>query len=248
MKKVLTTAIGTGIIALFISAQIGFAALTASESEASPVVSVEPAYQTVSKGENFTVSIYVDPKGREVYGASYHLYFDNSLLNATLQTKGPFLGDDTIEMVNEINNTFNSTHGQIKYGETRKLPDTTGVTEPGILANISFEAIAEENGISELWLDNVKLYDPGGNKIENVTVNHGNVSVRVGICGDVDGSKRVDMADYFLLVDYIAEVPGRTLESEWAGDVDCSGKVDMADYFLLVDYIAEVPGRELNCC
>ena len=44
MNKVLTTAIGTGIIALFIFAQIGFAALTASESEASPVVSVEPEY------------------------------------------------------------------------------------------------------------------------------------------------------------------------------------------------------------
>ena len=178
MKKVLTTAIG--IIALFISAQIGFAALTASESQASPVVSVEPAYQTVSKGENFTVSIYVDPKGREVYGAQYDLYFNNTLLNATAQAKGPFLSQDgasTMEIANETNNTFNSTHGQIKYGETRKLPETTGVTEPGILANISFEAIAEENGISELWLDKVKLYDPNGNKIENVTVNSGTVEI-----------------------------------------------------------------------
>jgi len=56
------------------------------------------------------------------------------------------------------------------------------------------------------------------------------------------------MADYFLLVDYIAEVPGREPENMWAADVDCSGKIGMADYFLLVDYIAEVPGRELNCC
>jgi C1A family cysteine protease len=75
-----------------------------------------------------------------------------------------------------------------------------------------------------------------------------NFSLQKGMCGDVDGSERVDMADYFLLVDYIAEIPGRTLESEWAGDVDCSDKVDMADYFLLVDYIAEIPGRDLNCC
>jgi len=75
-----------------------------------------------------------------------------------------------------------------------------------------------------------------------------NLTIEVGICGDVDGSGRVDMADYFLLVDYIAEVPGREPENMWAADVDCSGRVDMADYFLLVDYIAEVPGRELNCC
>ena len=38
-----------------------------------------------------------------------------------------------------------------------------------------------------------------------------NLTIKVGICGDVDGSGRVDMADYFLLVDYIAEVPGREL-------------------------------------
>ena len=75
-----------------------------------------------------------------------------------------------------------------------------------------------------------------------------NLTIKVGICGDVDGSGRVDMADYFLLVDYIAEVPGREPENMWAADVDCSDRVDMADYFLLVDYIAEVPGRELNCC
>ena len=84
----------------------------------------------------------------------------------------------------------------------------------------------------------------GGLFEQNLTI----PSQQAGMCGDVDGSERVDMADYFLLVDYIAEIPGRTLESEWAGDVDCSGKVDMADYFLLVDYIAEIPGRDLNCC
>ena len=178
MKRVLTTAIGTGIIALFIFVQIGFAALTTSESQAGPVVSVELAYQTVSKGENFTVSIYVDPKGREIYGAQYNLYFANTLLNATAQAKGPFLGDNTVGIVNEINNTFNSTHGQLKYGETRiKLSDTTGVTEPGILANITFEAIAKEKGISELWLDKVKLYDSDAHKIENVTVNSGTVEI-----------------------------------------------------------------------
>ncbi len=175
MNKSLTTAIG--ILAIFIFAQAGIVALTAIESQASPVVSVEPAYQTVSKGENCTVSIYVDPKGSEVYGASYHLYFNNTLLNATAQTKGPFLGENTLEIPNEFNNSFNSTHGIAKYGETRILPDTTGVTQPGVLANITFQAIAEENGVSELWLDRVKLYDPDGYKIENVTLDHGTIEI-----------------------------------------------------------------------
>jgi len=235
---------GTGLIIATMALALALCVVFA-QSASAVQVSVIPAYQEVRTGENFTVSIYIDPEGSEVYGAQYNLYFANTLLNATAQAKGPFLGDNTW-VKSEINNSFNSTHGITKYGET--ILGGSAVTQPGILANISFEAIAEENGISELWLDKVKLYDPDGYKIENVTVNHGNVSVRVGTCGDVDDSGKVGMADYFLLVDYIAEVPGREPENMWAADVDCSGKIGMADYFLLVDYIAEVPGRELNCC
>ncbi len=192
MRKVEGAGTGSTVasIALSLALCVAFAQLASAVQ-----VSVMPAYQEVRAGENFTVSIYVDPEGSEVYGAQYNLYFNNTVLNATNQTKGPFLGDNTILQYSEINNSFNSTHGIIKYGETRKRPDTTGVTEPGILANITFQAIAEENGISELWLDRVKLYDSNGLKIENVTVNHGNVSVIVGICGDATGDGSATSAD-----------------------------------------------------
>jgi len=174
MKKVLTTAIG--IIALFIFAQIGFAVLTASESQASPVVSVEPSCQKVSHGEIFTVNITVYPEENDVFAGSYTLYFDNTLLKAISQTEGPFLSQDgvnTMELVNETNNTL----GEVKYGVTRKEVDY-GVTTPGVLATITFEAIAE-HGVSELCLsdlDGVILSDPGAIPILT-KVNNGSVEI-----------------------------------------------------------------------
>ena len=226
------------VVALSLVITLSCLVLTASAAQ----MSVLPAYQEVLTGENFTVDIYIDPEGSEVFCAQYELHFNNSLVNGISQDKGPFFGDTGVyENKNEINNTL----GWAKYGATRTaLP---GVTTPGVLATITFQAIADDDGLSELNFTIVKLGDPGIVPIPT-DGNNGSVNVRTGICGDVDGSGKVDMADYFLLVDYIAEVPGRILDSEWAGDVDCSGKVDMADYFLLVDYIAEVPGRDLVCC
>ena len=144
MNKVLVTT--TAVIAMFIFVQPGFAAQ----------ISVVPSNQTVSKGENFTVNISVDPEGSEVFGASYHLHFNNMVLNATDQTNGPFLsqdGADTNVAPNEISNTI----GVIKYGEVR-TGVTYGVTNHSILATITFKAT--ESGTSSLKLSEVKLSGP----------------------------------------------------------------------------------------
>jgi len=176
MKRVLTTAIGTGIIALFIFAQIGFAVPTAIESQASPVVSVEPSCQKVASGEIFTVNITVYPEGSEVYGASYTLYFNNTLLNATGLTQGTFLSQDGAETylwVDEINNTL----GKVEYAESRKKT-TSGVNTSGVLTTITFQAIAE-HGASELCLsdlDGVILSDPLSYPILT-KVNNGSVEI-----------------------------------------------------------------------
>jgi len=236
---------GTCLTIAAIALVLALCVVFAQSASAVQVSVVSPA--EVRTGENFTVSIYVDPEGSEVYGAQYNLYFANTLLNATAQVKGPLLGDNTMEMVNEINNTFNSTHGQIIYGETRKLPDTTGVTEPGILANISFEAIAEENGISELWLDKVKLYDPEGNKIENVTVNHGNVSVKVGTCGDVTGDGNVRVGDGRRIIKWIDDPVNYPIDNLWAADVTGDGNVRVGDGRRIIKWIDDPDQYPLTC-
>lgn len=162
-----------------------------AQSALAAQISVVPECQIVSPGENFTVNISVDPEGNETYASSYTLYFNNTLLNATLQVNGSFLSQDgaeTWEIRNELNNTF----GKTEYGEFRKNVDY-GITNPGILATITFQAIA--NGFSELCLtdlEGVILADPNYTSIPT-DVNNG--SVRIGICGDVDNGGGVTTGD-----------------------------------------------------
>ena len=211
--------------------------LFAASSHAAQV-SVEPSYMDVSKGENFTVDIYVDPDGSEVYAAQYHLYFNNTMLNATLQTKGPFLGESTYVLKNEINNTI----GKIRYGEVR-TEVSYGVFTPGILATITFQTIAEEDGISELRLENVKLSDPNAGSIQT-SVSSGNVSVRIGVCGDATGDDKVTMADGRRI--YMHKIYGTALDcSPWEADVTGDGKVTMADGRRI--YMHKIYGTALNC-
>jgi hypothetical protein len=140
---------------------------------AAPAVSVEPSYQKVLQGQNFTVNITIDPAGVEVMGAQYELHFNNTMLNGTEQTKGPFLSHDgasTNVFVNKINNTI----GVVKYGETRIGVDY-GVTTPGTLATITFKAM--EPGTSSLNMSEVKLSDPIAQPIPGVLVLDGTVEI-----------------------------------------------------------------------
>jgi len=71
---------GTGLII----AAIALTLCVFAQSALAAQISVEPAYLEVPPGENFTVDITVYPEGSEVYGASYTLYFNNTLLQLDL--------------------------------------------------------------------------------------------------------------------------------------------------------------------
>ena len=204
-------------------------------------VYVDPAYSEVSPEENFTVNIMVNPEGAEVMGAEYKLYFNSTLLNANDQTKGTFLSQDgasTMDLVNKIDNTL----GKVEYGEFRMGVDY-GVTDPGVLASITFQAIGEE-GVCELILDDVVLSDPNASEIPGVIVTGGNVEIISGICGDVTENDVVDTGDVILLANYVG-YPGYTID-ERTGDVTGNGVVDTGDVILLANYVG-YPGYELNC-
>ena len=215
-------------------------------------VRIEPEYQTVLKGETFSVNITVCPEGSEqVFATQYDLYYNNTLLNVTSQIKGPFLSQDgasTYPIVNKFNNTL----GKTEYGETRTSV-TNGVTIPGILTTITFQAIAEENGISELRLDKVKISDPESGSIQ-ANVTSGNINVKIGICGDVNDDGDVDMTDVMTLWYDIADYPyagAYTISNAWAADVNCDEAVDMTDVMTLWYDIADYPTQgayEVNCC
>ena len=181
-------------------------------------ITVMPQTQTVSKGDNFTVDIYVDPEGNMTAGVDYVLRFDNTLLNATLLTRGSFFSGDTW-----IHKEINNTAGTIDYGET--LLGGGGVTNPDTLATITFQAIAEETGVSELSFETVTLCDLDGGRIPT-TRNDGNVSVIAGIPGDVDGLEGITTNDgrqiFMYLLHGAEEYP---LQDLWAADCDglCDG-------------------------
>ncbi len=141
-----------------------FALLSLSpEVLSAPVVSVSPSSMKVSQGQIFTVNITVDPKGNEIYGVQYDLYFDNGILKAISQTQGTFLGQDGAETYVFVNETDN-TVGIVKYGESR-IGVKNGVTSPGILSTISFEVVGT-SGKSDLKLSNVKLSDATGKSVD----------------------------------------------------------------------------------
>jgi hypothetical protein len=110
-------------------------------------VSVEPAYQEVSMGDIITVDITVDPEELSVHSASYTLHFNNTLLNATSQVKGPFLTHDGATS-NVWRDDIDNAAGRIEYAEAR-YDGTDEVSDLGVLATITFEVIGEE-GISTL--------------------------------------------------------------------------------------------------
>jgi len=199
-------------------------------------ISVEPPYVEVSEGGIFTVNITVYPEGNETYGAQYTLSFDNTLLNATEQTKGTFLSQDgvgTSVYTDKINNTL----GEIKYSEARTGVDY-GVTDPGVLTTIEFEVIAK-HGTSGLLFDKAKLSTPGASYITGVVVNNGSVELVSGICGDVNGDDKVNIGDVIRLANHVGfpADPSYYPVDDNLADVNNDGKVNIGDVIRLANHV-----------
>ncbi len=211
-------------------------------------VSVEPAYQEAFKGDNISIDITVDPETNGIYGASYTLYFNNTLLNAISQIKGPFLtldGQSSNIYFNDINNTL----GIIRYAESR-MGTWDDVFEYGILSTITFEVIADE-GTSLLSigeLDQQLLYSTTGPV--QADINNGTVEIRKGICGDVDGQNGVTIGDGIqVAMSTIYGQEAYPLEIAWCADVDCENGITIGDGIQIA--MSTIYGQEaypLDCC
>jgi len=121
------------------------------------------------------------------------------------------------------------------------------VNTSGVLTTITFQAIAER-GLSGLHLSDLEgviLSDPDGYPI---LTNVSNGSVRIGMCGDVDGDGRITTFDYVTIRAYKLGKPGWAIGSTWAADVDCDGRITTFDYVTVRAYKLGKPGWGLNCC
>ena len=215
-------------------------------------ISVEPAYQEVFKGDTITVNITVCPEESEIYAASYTLYFNNTLLNATSQIQGPFLtqdGGSATVWWNEIDNTT----GKVEYAESRMGTDF-GVTGSGVLSTITFEIVGDE-GVTQLGITDYEgLILHSNTSPVLADINNGSVDVKKGICGDVNNDGEVDMTDVMTLWYDIADYPtpgAYTISNTWAANVNCDEAVDMTDVMTLWYDIADYPTQgayEIGCC
>jgi hypothetical protein len=161
------------------------------KSKATPTatISVNPPVLTgLEIGDTFTIDIIVTDV-TDLYSWQFPIYYKSSVLNATGVSEGPFLKQDgaqTFFAAGSFTDNYNATHGLIFIGVTR-YNVAKGVDGTGVLATISFKAIAYGN--SPLYLDPVgeppdynirtKLVDsaqPFGNLISH-TVNQGRVHV-----------------------------------------------------------------------
>jgi len=159
-------------------------------------MSVEPVYQEVFQGDNVTVDIVVYPEGSEVYGANYALYFNNTLLNATSQVKGPFLTSDGASST-IFQDNINNSIGKIIYAESRS-GTTVGITDPGVLTTITFQAIGD-GGVSSLdlgELDGLLLCSISGSI--PTTVNNGGVKINETPRFEISGFVEYDSGDQVL--------------------------------------------------
>jgi hypothetical protein len=164
MNKQRIIGIIISLITLIVSIQAVYAA---------PTITVEPQSFSVMPGDTIIVNIVIDPDGTEIMGVEYKLYINNNLLSAQSQNKSQFLSQDgasTMDLINLIDNTI----GTIEYGEVRKGVDY-GVTTPGTLTEIQFEAL--NSGSAELILADVVMSNPDAEEIQGVIVNNATVEI-----------------------------------------------------------------------
>lgn len=136
-------------------------------ASASPKVYLDPAMNTASPGETFTVDIKV-AEVANLYTYGLYMNWSGPILNVTSITEGDFLkeGGDTYFIPAIFNKPDpEGISDYISVGCTLLAPATEGVDGSGILATVEF--LVEGEGISTLDIYYVELIDTWGGHIKH---------------------------------------------------------------------------------
>jgi hypothetical protein len=90
----------------------------------------------------------------------------------------------------------------------------------------------------------VDRQDDGGNTDKYNVASDGEVSIHVGMGGDVNGNQLIDMVDAIAVRNHWGF--GTPISNLWAGDVNCDGEINMIDALAIRNSWAF--GTPLNCC
>jgi hypothetical protein len=162
---------------LFIISLVLAATLPATTIMASEVVSayVEPASLELKPGEEFIVSIKIDPRNKGISGGEVKVDFNPDAFKCIDISPGNILGPSPLVGFKEIDDV----KGSIRYAIAR-----VGRTEPptpsGVFAEIRFKVKSEANtGTHTIELVRIGLADEKFNNITDISVDNGFVKVKI---------------------------------------------------------------------
>ncbi len=184
-------------------------------------VYVDPYLSSGSPGQHFTIKVNVS-EARLVYEWRFYLIWDASLLNMTDVAEGDLLRGPFGDRPTNFNTAIYQEEGYLDVTCSTSLPDIdSGVNGSGSLATVTF--LVEANGICDITLYNVVLYDPYGypsfpNRMEDGIFK---------IWGDVDNDGDVDGFDLTRMCGAYGSTPG---DPQWDDACDMN-KDNIVDGF-----------------
>jgi len=136
-------------------------------------VVVTPQSKTVTQGQTFDLSVYVDPKGMAIAGVQMDIAFNKSILKVNSITEGDLFKQNGASTFFN-NGTIDNSLGTVTDIYSAILGNTN-VSTPGTLIIINVTAIGS-SGTSSMDLLNVKTSDPDGNTVA-LNVTNGSVTI-----------------------------------------------------------------------
>ncbi|MBN1624692.1 MAG: PGF-pre-PGF domain-containing protein [Clostridia bacterium] len=157
--------------------------LLIDSASAAAIVSISPSTQSVEEGQDFTISVYVNPDV-PISGAQFNLLFDSSLVSVNSISEGNLFnqaGDPTL-----FNTAASIDNSQgIVSNVFGLIIGKNNITTPGVFSTIDLTA-ANISGICTFELSDVVISNSAGDSLP-VSIENGNAAI-----GDVTTSPDVN--------------------------------------------------------
>ena len=141
-------------------------------ASAQTLVSISPSTQQIDEGQNFVISIYVEPDA-PASGAQFNLQFDSSLVNVVSITEGDLLNQDGASTIFS-SGTIDNSQGTVTDVYALIL-GKSNVTSSSIFANIDLVAL-NKSGTCTFEMSNVVISNSEGQSLP-ITVINGNADI-----------------------------------------------------------------------
>ena len=192
-----------------------------------------PSAKAVGMDEEFTLDVRVE--ATDLFGVSFELQYDVSLLEVMDVSQGDFLGNDIVffEMAGG---------GNLSIAASRKA-GTEGVSGSGILATITFKGIRKGTADVTFHRDTLSLLRQDGSSVEGFDyLAFQDGEVIACIRGDVNDDNDIRSNDAILALRIAAGLTTPTLQQECAADINRDGQIRANDAIIILRKAAGLEG------